>query len=65
MGGIDSSNVERVVLAGADRVAVVSAVVGAEDVAAAARDLVRRIEEAKTRRGRAAGEEENSDAVVS
>jgi len=65
MGGINSSNVDRVVLAGADRVAVVSAVVTADDVAAAARDLVRRIEEAKKRRDRARGGEETDDAMVS
>jgi thiamine monophosphate synthase len=57
--------VDRVVLAGADRVAVVSAVVASEDVTAAARDLVRRIEQAKEKRGPASTGEETNNAVVS
>ncbi len=50
MGGINADNVAQVVAAGAERVAVVSAVVGAEDVMTAARRLVARIREAKQRR---------------
>jgi thiamine-phosphate pyrophosphorylase len=50
MGGINRDNVERVVAAGADRVAVVSAVAGADDIAEAARDLVERIRLARVKR---------------
>jgi thiamine-phosphate pyrophosphorylase len=64
MGGINHDNVAQVVLAGADRVAVVSAVVSAPDVKAAARDLVKRIEAAKAERDEAQTKEENSDALV-
>ncbi|MCH8161503.1 MAG: thiamine phosphate synthase [Chloroflexi bacterium] len=42
IGGIDASNIEEVVRAGADAVAVISAVCGADDPQAAARELVER-----------------------
>jgi len=42
IGGIDASNVDEVIEAGADAVAVISAVCGAEDVRAAARELALR-----------------------
>ena len=48
IGGINESNVEEVIRAGAAGVAVISAVVGAPDIAAAARRLRQRIE--KTRK---------------
>ena len=44
IGGIDASNVGQVIEAGADAVAVISAVCGATDVRAAARELARRFE---------------------
>ncbi len=44
IGGIDLRNVEDVLEAGADAVAVISAVVGADDMAAGARSLKDRIE---------------------
>jgi len=47
MGGIGHSNVRQVVLQGAERVAVVSAVVAAEDITAAARSLFDEIKKAK------------------
>jgi len=47
MGGIKLHNVREVVLAGAERIAVVSEVVGADDIAASARALVEAIREAK------------------
>jgi thiamine-phosphate pyrophosphorylase len=50
MGGINAGNVAQVVRAGAERIAVVSAVVGAADVKTAAEDLVQRIREAKSKR---------------
>lgn len=43
IGGINAGNVADVIAAGADGVAVISAVVGADDVTAAARDLRARI----------------------
>jgi thiamine-phosphate pyrophosphorylase len=43
IGGIDASNVDQVIEAEADAVAVISAVCGAEDVRAAARELCQRI----------------------
>jgi thiamine-phosphate pyrophosphorylase len=43
IGGIDASNVDQVIEAGADAVAVIGAVCGAEDVRAAARALCQRI----------------------
>ena len=47
MGGINLSNVDLVLAQGARRVAVVSAVVGAEDIAAAAGALRARIDAAR------------------
>jgi len=43
IGGIDASNVDEVIAAGADGVAVISAVCGADDVRAAAAELCQRI----------------------
>ncbi len=43
IGGIDEGNIDRVLEAGADAVAVISAVCGAEDVREAARRLVERM----------------------
>jgi thiamine-phosphate pyrophosphorylase len=45
IGGIDASNVAQVLSAGAERVAVVRAVCGAEDIRAAARQMKQAIEE--------------------
>jgi thiamine-phosphate pyrophosphorylase len=45
IGGINEGNVEEVIAAGADGVAVVSAVVAAQDIEAAARRLRRKIKE--------------------
>ncbi len=42
IGGIDASNIEEVVRAGADAVAVISAVCGADDPQSASRELVER-----------------------
>ncbi|WP_214041168.1 thiamine phosphate synthase [Methanoculleus sp.] len=50
IGGINAANVADVIAAGADGVAVISAVVGQEDVTAAARDLRSRIAAAKAGR---------------
>ncbi|HUM78261.1 MAG TPA: thiamine phosphate synthase [Methanoculleus sp.] len=47
IGGINAGNVADVIAAGADGVAVISAVVGEDDVTAAARDLRARIAAAK------------------
>lgn len=47
IGGIDAGNVAEVIAAGADGVAVVSAVIGAQDVAAAARELLSAIRRAR------------------
>lgn len=47
IGGINRNNVARVIRAGADGVAVVSAVVGAENVRKATRELLSRIREVK------------------
>ena len=47
IGGINEGNVEEVIKAGAAGVAVISAVVAASDIAAAARRLRQRIEEAR------------------
>ena len=44
MGGINKSNINDVLKAGTGRIAVVSAVIGAEDIAAAARELVSEID---------------------
>jgi len=49
IGGITAANVDEVIAAGADGVAVISAVVGKDDVTAAARDLRSRIAAAKAR----------------
>lgn len=54
IGGVSLENVEAVVGAGADGVAVISAVVGAPDVEEAARLLRARVAAAKTRKPRAA-----------
>ena len=43
MGGINLDNLDQVLATGADRIAVVSAVVGAEDIAATVREFRRRI----------------------
>lgn len=51
MGGIGLSNAASVIEAGADRVAVVSAITKADDIAAAARELKRVVREAKAKRG--------------
>ena len=50
IGGIDVTNLDRVIAAGADRVAVVRAVSAASDVAGAARDLKTKILSAKAGR---------------
>ncbi|WP_292365655.1 MULTISPECIES: thiamine phosphate synthase [unclassified Methanoculleus] len=50
IGGITAGNVSGVIAAGADGVAVISAVVGEDDVTAAARDLRSRIAAAKAGR---------------
>jgi len=50
MGGLKPENIREVVMAGAERPAVVTAVVGAEDIEGAARDLVQRIRKAKEER---------------
>lgn len=50
IGGIDLSNVTQVIAAGADRVAVVRAVAGAEDVSRAAKDFKDLILKTKTER---------------
>jgi thiamine-phosphate pyrophosphorylase len=49
IGGISAANAANVIQAGADGLAVVSAIVGAEDPEAAARNLVRAIREARHR----------------
>lgn len=51
IGGINDGNVEEVIAAGADAVAVISAVTGAPDPEAAARRLTERIQGALARRG--------------
>lgn len=48
IGGINKDNLRRVMQAGADAAAVISAVMGAEDVAKATRQLVKIIEEANS-----------------
>jgi len=45
IGGIDQSNIEEVMKAGADGVAVISAVLGKEDIEGATRDLVTKLEQ--------------------
>ncbi|MEW8958276.1 MAG: thiamine phosphate synthase [Moorella sp. (in: firmicutes)] len=47
IGGIDAGNVAEVIAAGADGVAVVSAVIGAPDVAAAVRELLSAVRRAR------------------
>ncbi|CEP69250.1 Aldolase-type TIM barrel [Moorella glycerini] len=47
IGGINSNNAAEVIAAGADGVAVVSAVIGAPDVAAAARELLAAVRRAR------------------
>ncbi len=47
MGGINKTNIQEVILAGADRCAVVSAAVSAEDITAACRELIELIKKAK------------------
>ena len=44
IGGINASNVSEVLTAGADSVAVINAVLGAEDVEGATRQIVNMIE---------------------
>lgn len=53
IGGVNSANIKDVVAAGADGVAVISAVLGAEDVEAAARSIRELVLHAKAERGRA------------
>lgn len=52
IGGINRGNVKDAIAAGADGVAVISAVVAAPDVAAAARDLGNRVRECRRERDR-------------
>ena len=51
MGGINAWNIGQVLAQGASRVAVVSAVVGADDIAGAARELAERIRDARDQGG--------------
>jgi thiamine-phosphate pyrophosphorylase len=51
IGGINSGNVRDVIRAGAEGVAVISAVVSAPDITVAARDLKRIIRQARQERG--------------
>ena len=51
IGGINSGNVRDVIRAGADGIAVISAVVSAPDITGAARDLKRIIRQARQERG--------------
>jgi thiamine-phosphate pyrophosphorylase len=48
IGGINRENIGEVIAAGADGVAVISAVVGAADITAAARDLKNLIARSRT-----------------
>jgi thiamine-phosphate pyrophosphorylase len=52
IGGINLGNVREVIAAGADGVAVISAVVGSRNIIATARELSKRISETKRNRGR-------------
>jgi len=52
IGGIDAGSAGRVVAAGADGVAVISALMGAADPAAATREILRAIREGSRSRGR-------------
>jgi thiamine-phosphate pyrophosphorylase len=47
IGGINLDNVHEVIAAGADGVAVISAVVGSRNITAAAKELRKRISESK------------------
>ncbi len=47
IGGVDADNLASVIGAGAKGVAVIGAVMGAPDPEAAAREILRRIEEAR------------------
>jgi thiamine monophosphate synthase len=51
MGGINMENAAQVVSAGADRVAVVTAITRAPDISRAARDLVDLVDRARRERG--------------
>ena len=51
MGGISMDNASQVVRAGADRVAVVTAITRAADISVAARELVDHVERARRERG--------------
>jgi thiamine-phosphate pyrophosphorylase len=53
IGGITARNVPEVIAAGAEGVAVISAVVGQEDITSAARYMKAVIRNAKTRRDQA------------
>ena len=55
MGGINHSNVREVILHGAERVAVVSAIVAADDIEEAARSLLEKIRRAKEEREKRPG----------
>jgi thiamine-phosphate pyrophosphorylase len=52
IGGIKASNAAPVIAAGADGVAVITGVVAAPDIAAAARELLAVVQEAKAARSR-------------
>jgi len=61
IGGINEANVEEVVAAGADSVAVISAVLQAEDVEGATRRLASRINEVRERLGKKSKECSGTD----
>jgi len=63
-GGINLSNVDRVVMAGSNRVAVASAVAADDDVSQAVRELVDRIGEVRAKREQARSGEEKHNAMV-
>jgi len=50
MGGICMANAAEVILAGADRVAVVTAITRAPDIAGASRELVELVERTRSQR---------------
>jgi len=52
IGGIDETNVDEVIEAGADAVAVINAVLGADDVSSATQRLVNKIEKARSKNGK-------------
>jgi thiamine-phosphate pyrophosphorylase len=56
IGGVTAATAADVVAAGADGVAVVSAIVAADDPAAAARELRTAVERGRARRDRTAGD---------